>query len=195
MAVDLGPLFGNPASLFGLDYFCQDLGKVVEHSSDHKGVVVTVGHDISSDAYRVACSCGACERVWHQRLVTSQLMYSSLRDPAEFQRMVRQEIVKFFKLVSLDVCFKVVDAAELAEWLTEQLVSAGPEGVQYATLCQRAAHTNKSTPQGVDQMLRRMGFLREKATIRPILPDHVEALPGTYNPAIVLPAGHPRRTW
>jgi len=178
------------------DYLVQDLGKVIENSSDHQGVRAFFQHKLSDDVYLVGCECSACQRIWTHGLTPTLSAESS----SDYAASIRQELVAFFKVVSLDECFKIVDAAELAEWLTNQLAAAGPEGVRYATLCQRAAEGNKATPKGTDTMLRRMGFLEEWTPVRPILPAqvaHYAEVDGEMvnNPVIVLPVGHPRRSW
>lgn len=193
MALTLSPV--SPIGLMA-DYLVRDLGKIVENSSDHKGVRVIFQHSLADDTYIVGCECHACQRVWSQRLTAAFIARSS----SDFAALVRQELVKFFKFVSLEECFSIVSAAELAEWITQQLASAGAEGVRYADLCQRAAEGNKATPKGTDTMLRRMGFLEEWTPVRPILPAqvaHYAELGGELvnNPAIVLPEGHPRRSW
>jgi len=170
--------------------------RLIESESDHKGVEFKVSHDLATDCRILACHCPACKRVWATRMVTNQMLYSRV-SRADLVEIIRQEVYKFVKLVTLEVCFAVVEASELAEWLTNRVAAAGAEGIDYATLIEQALEKNKATPQGVDQMLRRMGFLKEKATIRPILPAQVKyaEIAGELkpNPKIVLPDGHPRK--
>jgi hypothetical protein len=171
--------------------------EALRRESDHPDIGMSSGWAFDSDAWNVRVWCGACER--HEKMSISGREIMLFHD--DTRRLIEKAVVPFLANFARDICISVVSQAELAEWLTWVIAKAGPAGERYATLIHAAVKYRKATPQGVDAMLRRMGFLEEwtPARIVPILPDHVHVaeVEGRTidNPRIVLPEGHPLRRW